>query len=60
MKSFVTSIETITGQHLGLMASSQHLEEGELEALHHQIEDLEKEVCTVFSPSCVSFSNLLF
>lgn len=44
MKSFVTSVETITGQHFDLMASGQHLEADELEALHHQIEDLEKEV----------------
>lgn len=48
VKSFVTSVETITGQQFDLMASGQHLEADELEALHHQIEDLEKEVSPNF------------
>lgn len=47
VKSFVTSVETITGQHFDLIASNEQLEDGELEALRHQVEDLEKEVSPI-------------
>lgn len=61
VKSFVTSVETITGQHFDLPTSHDALEDGELEALHHKIEDLEKEVSqTLWSVSTACSLSLIF